>query len=333
MSFLIYLDQNTLSDLRQRKIDESQNDLFILLKHVLKSEQITVVYSHVTLDEILQISKAEYRKEHIDILAELDAKYIEPLQRTLSNQEPENIWCAHLENKQSNEDLGITALMEVSQLSSRKISGLPVDESFSEINEKLKVNLSTLISNCEAQLASIGIEKLDEPLRNYFVNMQSQLDELRVKSSSLQAPDIASEQQLGPQQFRDMPEIKALEVKNLEVEHVVHAIEATFKLENSSFDLTDYFEDTPQTAVARAYSLMNWAGYYADDFTKTKKGKDRFNASSNDMQHAVSALGVSFLISNDINFIKKAKACFAYVDCSTVVCNPQEFIDKHCNFV
>lgn len=333
MSFLIYLDQNTLSDLRQRKIDESQNDLFRLLKHVLKSEQITVVYSHVTLDEILQISRAEYRQEHIDTLVELDAKYIEPLQRTLSNQEPENIWCAHLENKQSNEDLGITALMEVSQLSSRKISGLPIDESFSEINEKLKVNLGTLISNCEAQLASIDIEKLDEPLRNYFVNMQSQLDELRVKSSSLQAPDIASEQQLGPQQFRDMPEIKALEVKNLKVEHVVHAIEATFKLENSSFDLADYFEDTPQTAVARAYSLMNWAGYHADDFTKTKKGKDRFNASSNDMQHAVSALGVSFLMSNDINFVKKAKACFAYVNCSTVVCNPQEFIDKHCNFV
>ena len=235
--------------------------------------------------------------------------------------------------KQSNEDLGITALMEVSQLSSRKISGLPIDESFSEINEKLKVNLGNLISNCEAQLASIDIEKLDEPLRKYFGNMQSQLDELRVKSSSLQAPDIASEQQLGPQQFRDMPEIKALEVKNLEVEHVVHAIEATFKLENSSFDLADYFEDTPQTAVARAYSLMNWAGYHADDFTKTKKGKDRFNASSNDMQHAVSSVGVSFLISNDINFVKKANACFAYVNCSTVVCNPQEFIDKHCNFV
>ncbi|WP_227876281.1 hypothetical protein [Photobacterium frigidiphilum] len=306
MSFLIYLDQNTLSDLRQRRIEESQNEQFRLLKHVLKSEQIVVVYSHVTLDEILQISKAEYRQEHIDTLAELDAKYIEPLPRTLSNQEPENVWYAHLENKQSNADLGITALMEVSQLSSRKISGLPIEESFSEINEKLKVNLGALISNCEAQLTSINVEKLDEPLKSYFVNMQSQLDELRVKSSSLQAPEIDSEQQLGPQQFRDMPGIKALEVKNLEAEDVVHAIEATFNLENSSFNLADYFEDTPQTAVARAYSLMNWAGYHADDFTRTKKGKDRFNASNNDMQHAVSALGASFLISDDINFLKKS---------------------------
>ncbi|MBH0012397.1 hypothetical protein I6F66_09850 [Pseudoalteromonas sp. NZS100_1] len=333
MGFVIYLDQNTLSDLRQRKIDESPNDLFRLLKHALKSEQITVVYSHVTLDEILQIPKAEYRQEHIDILAELDAKYIEPLQHTLSNQEPDNIWYAHLENKKSNADLGITSLMEVSQLSSRKISGLPIDESFSEINEKLKVNLGTLISNCESQLDSIDLEKLDEPLRSYFVNMHSQLDELRTKLSSLQAPNIASEQQLGPQQFRKMPSIKALEVKSIEIKDVVNAIEATFKLENNSFDFADYFEDTPQNTVARAYSLMNWAGYHADDFTRTKKGKDRFNASNNDMQHAVSALGASFLISGDINFVKKAKACFAYVDCSTVVCNPQEFIEKHCNFI
>ena len=42
--------------------------------------------------------------------------------------------------------------MEISQLSSRKISGLPIDESFSEINEKLKVNLGTLIFNCESQV-------------------------------------------------------------------------------------------------------------------------------------------------------------------------------------
>ncbi|MCG9701317.1 hypothetical protein L1D19_14420 [Vibrio natriegens] len=333
MSFIVYLDQNTLSNLRQRKIEESQNELFRLLKHILNTEQLTVVYSHVTLDEILQIPKDEYRQEHIDTLTELEAKYIEPLQRTLSDQKPENVWRAHLENKQSNTNIGTTALIEASQLFSRKISGLPIEESFAEINENLKVNLGTLILNCEMQLASIDVGKLDEPLKSHFINMRSQLDELRVKASSLQTPEIAPDQQLGPEPFRDMPEIRALEVKSLEAKNVVDAIEATFKVENSSFDFADYFEDTPQTAIARAYSLMNWAGYYADDFTKTKKGKDRFNASTNDMQHAVSAWGVSFLISDDTNFVKKAKACFAYVDCSTVVCKPQEFIEKHCKFV
>ncbi len=333
MSFLIYLDQNILSDLRQRKIEKSQNEQFRILRHVLKSEQVTVVYSHVTLDEILQIPKAKYRQEHIETLIELNAKYIEPLYRTLSKQEPEKVWCAHLENKQSNADIGITSLMEISQLSSRKISGLPTVESFPEINGKLKESLSTLLSNCEQQLATINVDNLDEPLKSYFTNMQSQMDELKLKSSSLQAPEISSEQQLGPKPFREIPEIKALEVQSLDTKQVVHAIEATFKLENSSFNLADYIEDTPQTAVTRAYSLMNWAGYYADDFTKTKKGKDRFNASNNDMLHAVSALGANFLLSNDFNFLKKAKACFAYVDCETIVCSPQEFIEDYCKFV
>ncbi|WP_417585378.1 hypothetical protein [Nitrincola sp.] len=332
MSFLIYLDQNTLSNLRQRKIEESQSDLFRLMKYALKSEQVTVVYSHVTLDEILQISKEEYQQEHIDILTELEAKYIEPLARTLNSHSPEQIWRAHIENKQSNIELGITNLMEVSQLTSRKMSGLPIDESFAEINEKIKSGLDTLIAKCEAQLASIDIKNLDEPLKGYFVYMQSQMDELRAKKASLYAPDIANIQQIGPQPFRDMPEVKALEIKTIQAENVVNAIEETFNVENTSFNITDYFADTPENAVARAYSLMNWAGYYADDFTKTKKGKDRFNASNNDMQHAVSALGVNFLVSDDKNFVKKAKACYAYVECSTVVCEPKEFIDKYCKF-
>lgn len=104
-------------------------------------------------------------------------------------------------------------------------------------------------------------------------------------------------------------------------------------MENSNFDIADFFEETPQAAVARAYTLMNWAGYYADGFTKVKKNKDRFNASNNDLLHAVSALDVSFLISDDTNLIKKAKACFAYVGSSTVVCKPQEFIQEYCKFV
>lgn len=41
MSFLVYLDQNTLSNLRQRKLKESKNELLELLKYVLGSEQVT----------------------------------------------------------------------------------------------------------------------------------------------------------------------------------------------------------------------------------------------------------------------------------------------------
>ncbi|WP_205531082.1 hypothetical protein [Pectobacterium brasiliense] len=87
-----------------------------------------------------------------------------------------------------------------------------------------------------------------------------------------------------------------------------------------------------QTDVVRAYNLMNWAGYYADDFTKNKKGKDRFNASNKDMLHVAAALGTNFLISSDIKFRKKAMACFAYIDFKTIVCSPKEFIERYFKF-
>ena len=69
-----------------------------------------------------------------------------------------------------------------------------------------------------------------------------------------------------------------------------------------------------------------------EDFTRIKKGKDRFNASNNDMQHAISAIGVNFLISSDVNFLKKVQACYAYVDCQTIACSPKDFIETYCKF-
>lgn len=333
MNFLIYLDQNTLSDLRQRKVEEAENDKLKLLKFVIKSEQVTLVYSHVTLEEILQIPRVEYQQEHIDLLTELNAQYIEPLTRQLNNKCPEDIWNEFLENNQSNINLGINSLIAVSQLSLRKISGLPVEENFTEINDKLKDNLDTLLTNCEFMLASIDIPSLGEQERYSFFDMLNQINELQEKTKSLKAPDISNELQLGPQPFRDIPEIKALEIEGMNANHVVNAIEEVFKKENSNFILEPYFEKKPQADVIHAYSLMNWAGYYADDFTKIKKGKDRFNASNKDMQHVAAALGSNFLISNDVKFRKKAIACFAYVGFTTVVCSPKDFIEQYCKFV
>lgn len=63
MNVLIYLDQNTLSDLRDRKLQESENEHLKLLKDVLNLEKVSVVYSHITLNEsfrlkILNIQRA-----------------------------------------------------------------------------------------------------------------------------------------------------------------------------------------------------------------------------------------------------------------------------------
>lgn len=334
MNILIYLDQNTLSDLRDRKLHESENEHLKSLKDVLKLEKISVVYSHITLNEILQIKNQEYQTEHIQLLTDLNAKYINPLQRTLSPLAPETIWSEHIENHLSNDDMGITDLIKISQLSSRKIAGLPIDESFPEINDKLKGSLHDVLSNCEEILKSIDIQQLelDETLKNYYTHMIAQLAQLRSSASSLQAPTMPEEQQLGPHPFRDIPASKALEIQNIDPDEVVHAIEAIFTLENKDFKFDDYMQNTTQNAIARAYSLMNWAGYYADDFTKIKKGKDRFNASNNDMQHTTSAAGVNFLISSDVNFLKKVQACYAYVNCQTIACTPKDFIETYCKF-
>jgi hypothetical protein len=333
MSILIYLDQNTLSDLRQRKIQKSDNKEFSLLKMALTSPDVIVVYSHVTLTEIQQIPSEQYINEHISLLDEIGAQYIEPLSRKLDNQAASDIWLAHINNIESNKKMGISDLIEISQLTSRKMSGLPIEDSFEEINTKLKQSLEELILNCETELASIDIDTLDEPLKQQFLNRATQLSTLKEKAEALEAPKVESSHFLGPKPFRDIPEIKALEITELPAKEVVKAIEATFHIENSNFKWMDYFEDNTQNSVARAYSLMNWAGYHADDFDKVKKRSDRFNASNNDMLHVVSARGVNFLLSSDKAFLKKAEACYAYIDLNTVVCSPSFFLNNHCKFV
>jgi hypothetical protein len=332
MNVLIYLDQNTLSDLRDRKLQESDSEHLKLLKDVFNLEKISVVYSHVTLSEILQIKNPEYQKEHIQLLTDLNAKYINPLHRTLNFSSPEVIWHEYLDDNLSNDAVGITNLIEISQLFSRKITGLPIGDSFIEINDKLKTSLHNVLFHCEETLKSIDIQRLEEPLKSYYANMLIKLEQLKINASSLQTPTIPEDQQLGPLPFRDMPTLKVLEIQNIDPDKVVHAIEAIFTLENKDFKFDDYMENTIQNAIARAYSLMNWAGYYADDFTRIKRGKDRFNASNNDMQHSISAVGVNFLISSDVNFLKKVQACYAYVDCQTIACTPKDFIEVYCEF-
>ena len=77
MGYFIYLDQNILSNLRQRKIDEMKLDEYMKFKSVLKLKDIISVYSYVTLQEISQINNEKYQQEHIELLTELNAAYKE----------------------------------------------------------------------------------------------------------------------------------------------------------------------------------------------------------------------------------------------------------------
>jgi hypothetical protein len=71
--------------------------------------------------------------------------------------------------------------------------------------------------------------------------------------------------------------------------------------------------------------MLNWVGYYPDDFTKIKKRSDRFIASQHDMMHAMFGRYADYLISGDNRFRKKASASFAYLKLQTTVVSPEEF--------
>lgn len=326
MTTLVYLDQNILSDLRERKLLENRNDELLKLKHILKSEQFATVYSHVTLEEILQINNQnhlEFKKEHIDLLTDLSAFYIHPTSRELVSKKPKFIWDEYLGIKKENYAMGIDSLLNAYQLFSRKISGLKIEDSFEEINCKIKKSLHDLMDSCEAIL-SIDDIKIDAIQKK---SCELQIIEFRNQINSLQHLNIENNETLGPIPFRETPEIRRINFERLEVESVVHRIEEIFHTYNNNSTMP-LIEKNIQSDIARAYSLMNWAGYYADDFTSKNTKKDRFNASSKDMQHVIESINSDFLISNDKRFKNKAQACFAYAGVKTIVCGTREFIEN-----
>lgn len=77
---------------------------------------------------------------------------------------------------------------------------------------------------------------------------------------------------------------------------------------------------------------MNWAGYYSDDFNKIKKGKDRFNASNNNLGNPIMGAYCDFFITSDKALLMKAIACYSYLNLRVEVVSPSEFIKKRCVF-
>jgi hypothetical protein len=141
---------------------------------------------------------------------------------------------------------------------------------------------------------------------------------------------------LGTRPFREYPPIKNLNISELPSTEVVFEIENVFNKEDTTTTWIDNFNDSIESKISRAYTLMNWAGYYPDDFDKIKKNHDRFRASNNDMQHATIASNVNlhttFLISNDYAFRMKAIASYEYAGVHTIVCSSETFLEKYLKF-
>jgi hypothetical protein len=333
MDVFIYLDQNTLSDLRLRKIKETCDEELDVIRNILSTDNIHLVYSHVHLKEILQITVEQYRYEHIEVLDELRALYIKPMTIEFDHRCASELWADFLENEKQNELIGIDKTIKANELTSRKLSGLPINNSFEELGNNLKETLHELFDNCEQNIKAIDLAGLDEVSRKQFEFLSSQMTSLRAQCNEMKTINIEGDQPLGPRPFREWGKLRELGVLDLPSNEVISKIDALFQAENSDYKWTDYFKNNPQNNIARAYSLMNWAGYYADDFNKVKKGKDRFNASNNDMLHATMAYGFHFLISKDAAFCMKARACYEYIGANAVVINPHDFVVNYCTNV
>ncbi len=333
MDIFIYLDQNTLSDLRLRKIKETCDEELDIIRNILSTDNIHLVYSHVHLKETSQISVEQYRYEHIEMLDELRALYIKPMTNELDHRCATEVWKDFLENEKQNESMGINKTIKASELTSKKLSGLPINNSFEELGNNLKETLHELFDNCEQHIKAIDLAGLDEVSSKQFEFLSSQLTSLRTQCNEMKTINIDGDQPLGPRPFRELGKLKELGILNLPSNEVIIKLDELFQAENSEYKWSDYFENNPQNNIARAYSLMNWAGYYADDFNKVKKGKDRFNASNNDMLHATMAYDFHFLISKDAAFCMKARACYEYIGANAVVINPHDFIVNYCTNV
>lgn len=326
-----------MSDFRSRKIKETDK----LLKNFLLTTNVQIVYSNITLNEINQIPLDKYKFEHIEVLDELNAKYIEPVNKKLSDKKPIQIWNDYINNlNYGNDPLKTKELALYIDKLSRKGSGLPIEESFEEIGNELEKYIQSLLKTLINSLdINFDVNNLKEEFKGDAKLIQEYIKQMKKDLPILINDNIQNSNKLagldnlplGTKPFREYSPIKELNISELPSSEVVFAIENILN-DNTFKDLTNNSYNSKESKISRAYSLMNWAGYYPDDFEKIKKNQDRFRASNNDMQHVAIASNTDFLISNDYAFRMKAIASYKYAEVNTIVCSSENFIEEYDKF-
>ena len=283
------------------------------------------MYSHVHFAEINQISKQEYIEEHISLLSELGAIYVKPVTNQLDTRNAHIIWKEYLENEKENLESYNGNPEEAIDKIARKLSGLPINNTFSELNDLNRDIAISLIESVEREfrdldqetLKSLGTEKIDQ--------YKALFRELREKANESNPLDIPEDKPLGPDIFRGWLKKQGISFDEIEPREVIPTIVNALVSENKSSPLLQLPDGGIQSLITQCYHLMNWAGYHSDDFTSQKKGKDRFRASSNDSSHACEAIACNFIISSDDKFIKKIQACYAFLELPPLIHTPEEF--------
>jgi hypothetical protein len=324
MPKLIYLDQNVISDLRPSRQSESNNTTVPFLISLIKQRKFVLAYSFVHLTEINQVNIDKYKEEHITLLDELGAIYIEPVTKKLNSNSARSIWSSFIENGLTNYRYNIDDILLTSQIVSKKIAGLPIGASFEDLHVETQAALSQMFSKMESNLENIDANEDRE--KQAVLWLKQKVSDLRKQAAELRHLEIPK-QQLGPKKFRDWLKSRGLNIDILASNQVLPEIEALYMADTGkNFDWASCLvEDNIESRIIFCYNMLNWVGYYADDFTKIKKRSDRFIASQHDMMHATFGCYAIYLISGDTRFRKKASASFEYLKLPTAIMSPEEF--------
>lgn len=186
------------------------------------------------------------------------------------------------------------------------MSGLNVDKSFDDISEKMKIFVNDILNDTISQINNLNEEDYEEPMRSIIINMKKDIPVLLEKSLPIFNPfNQVSNLPFNIKQYREDERTKKVMDSNPSRSDLIMELKRRWKDESHLFEGIAPFNNLIESKIFYAYTQLNWLGYYADDFTKVKKNKDRFNASQNDMKHASFAHISTFLISNDTKFCEK----------------------------
>ncbi len=339
---LVYLDQNIFSDLRDRKLFTKDIELFktknrylIELKSILMRNDFEVIYSHVTLDEIFQIKKDEnYEKhciEHYAVLEQLDAKYINPLDKNIIDGKPWTIALDYFNNKKVSINTPYYHLERILDDFNRKITGLHINDSIEEIGKNLIETVEGIVNDAINQLNALNTDSIEEPMKSIIINMKKTIPNLLKNSLSTSNPFSNVENlPLGIKAYREHELTREFMSSNPSRSEIVVELKNRWKKENHITGISSLNNNLIESKIFYAYTQLNWVGYYSDDLTKVRKGKskfnDRFNASQNDMKHTSNAYVADYFISDDKKLREKTILCYKFANIKTVVCSSKEFL-------
>lgn len=327
---LAYLDHNVL-DLMTKGDPLNTKD-------ILKKNNLIPVYSNESLKEIQR--SVGYEKNFLDVLDQLDAKYIEPVldqnfrqtgQARLDEISPELRYRNFLETQNNNEygDFGLTKFL-------MKFYGGQQESSFSDIFEQgaidLQKHLKELLVGVDTLSVnkSVDVELLEKLIDEFSVLMQEltspmakELDQQKL--SLISAIEVATD--TGPIELNNIKSPNAIEKiwQKLAKVDGMSSIEMDcfFGIKPCSFDTNADKEKTVQEKVNAVYHQLNVIGYYRDSDMKRYRG---FRRSFSDMTHAGVASFCDLFFCRDQSLVMKTIAAYEYIGVQTkieLLQNPQ----------